>query len=73
MNTEEVCKRRIKIWLNSPAFGGLMEVDLGTSLPSGVSESRCLPYSTTLLRLPGGQTLGWTAEGSSMDQDEGST
>jgi hypothetical protein len=50
-----------------------MEVDLGTSLPSGVPESRCPPCSTTLQELPGGQALGWTAEWSSMDQDDGST
>ena len=52
-------QRHIKIWLNPPAFGGLTEVNLGTSLPSRVPESRCLPYSTTLHELPGGQALGW--------------
>ena len=51
----------------------LMEVDLGTSLPSGVSESKFLPCSTTLQELAGGQALSWTAEGSSTDQDDGST
>ena len=56
-----------------PEFGGLTEVDLGTSLPSRVPESMCPPSSATLLRLLGGKALGWTVEGSLMDQDEGST
>ena len=42
-----------KVRLNPPALGGLTEVDLCTSLLSGVPESRRLPRSVTRLRLLG--------------------
>ena len=73
MNTESLRNEGIKIQLNPLAFGGLTEVDLGTSLPSRVPESMCPPSSATLLKLLGGKALGWTVEGSLMDRDEGST
>ena len=41
--------------LGPPALGGLTEVDLCTSLPSGVPEPGRLPYSVTRLRLLGVQ------------------
>ena len=44
-----------KVRLNPPALGGLTEVDLCTSLPSGVLESGRLPCSVTRLRLLGVQ------------------
>ena len=47
--------------------GSVMEVDLGTSLPSRVPAFGWLPCRDTLLRLPGGLALGWTTEGSPAD------
>ena len=44
-----------KVRLNPPALGGLTEVDLCTSLPSGVPEPGRLPYSVTRLQLLGVQ------------------
>ena len=46
-----------QIRLGPPALGGLTEVDLCTSLPSGVPEPGRLPYSVTRLRLLGVQDL----------------
>ena len=40
-----------KVRLNPPALGGLTEVDLCTSLPSGVPEPGRLPCSVTRLQL----------------------
>ena len=40
-----------KVRLNPPALGGLTEVDLCTSLPSGVLEPGRLPCSVTRLQL----------------------
>ena len=74
MNTEELRKRDASRFVSTLRCSrGLTEVDLGTSLSSRVPESMCPPCSATLLRLLGGKALGWTVEGSLMDQDEGST
>ena len=48
----------------------LTEVDLCTSLPSGVPEPGRLPCSVTRLQLLGVQGLDCTQKGSSVDQDE---
>ena len=42
-----------KVRLNPPALGGLTEVDLCTSLPSGVPEPGRLPCSVTRIQLLG--------------------
>src|SRR6185503_17172026 len=44
-----------KVRLNPPALRGLTEVDLCTSLPSGVTEPERLPCSVTRLQLLGAQ------------------
>ena len=44
-----------QIRLDPPELWGLTEVDLYTSLPSGVPEPGRLPYSVTRLRLLGVQ------------------
>ena len=47
----------IKVQLGLPALGGLMEVDLCTSLPSRVPEPERLPCSVTRLLLLSMQDL----------------
>ena len=48
-----------------------MEVHLGTSQPSSYLPTGYLLGQDCSARLPGGQALGWTSEGSSKDQDQG--
>ena len=48
-----------------------MEVHPGTSLPSSYLPTGYLLGQDHSARLPGGQALGWTSEGSSEDQDQG--
>ena len=52
------------------ALRGLTEVDLCTSLPSGVPEPGRLPCSVTRLRLLGVQDSAVRGKGSPVDQDE---
>ena len=56
---------------SSSALGGLTEVHPGTSQPSSYLTIGYLLGQDHSARLPGGQTLGWTSEGSSEDQDQG--
>ena len=49
-----------------------MEVHPGTSQPSSYLLTEYLLGQDHSARLPGGQALGWTSEGSSEDQDQGS-
>ena len=56
-----------KVRLNPPALGGLTEVDLCTSLPSGVPEPGRLPCSVTRLHLLGVQDSAVRRRGSSED------
>ena len=64
---------RYKIRLSPPALESLTEVDLSTSLLSRVPVSGWLPCLATRFRLLDEQVLGWTMEGSSMDQVRGSS
>ena len=48
-----------------------MEVHPGTSQPSSYLPTGYLLVQDHSARLPGGQALGWTSEGSSEDQNQG--
>ena len=50
---------------------GLMEVDPDTSQPGSCLLTGYLLGQDHSARLPGGQALGWTSEGSSEDQNQG--
>ena len=49
----------------------MTEVHPGTSQPSSYLPTGYLLGQDRSTRLPGGQALGWTSEGSSEDQDHG--
>ena len=59
-----------KIQLSPSALGGLTEVHQGTSQPSSYLPTGYLFGQDHSARLPDGQALGWTSEGSSEDQDQ---
>ena len=60
-----------KVSASKVGMRAVTEVHSGASQPSSYLPTGYLLGQDHSARLPGGQALGWTSEGSSEDQDQG--